>query len=182
MDKRKYFATDRRGAIGIVFAFIFPGHDHVHGVMVDVGMAIAARFELAYVTKVACTRLATARSNGMSTSDQLKAANAAVAAHLPDTQLGPRRGAGPAGRSDTSIVSATCWGCRTSGRNCTAALTRAFRSAGLGTGRQTTTVRAFRTARPCRRFSSRSLPAKAFSWRWSRPSTRRSSPTSSSGS
>jgi len=90
MDKRKYFATDRRGTIGIVFAFIFPGHDHVHGGMVDVGMAIAARFELAYVTKVACTRLATARSNGMSTSDQLKAANAAVAAHLPETLLNPQ--------------------------------------------------------------------------------------------
>ena len=80
MPQLRNFLSNCSGTIAIVFAFVFPVMVMFVGGMVDVGMAIAARSELAYVTKVACTRLATAASNGMSTSDQLRVANAAVAA------------------------------------------------------------------------------------------------------
>jgi Flp pilus assembly protein TadG len=87
MPQLRNFISNCSGSIAIVFAFVFPVMVMFVGGMIDVGMAIAARSELAYVTKVACTRLATAASNGMSTSDQLRVANATVAAHLPDTLL-----------------------------------------------------------------------------------------------
>jgi Flp pilus assembly protein TadG len=81
------FRKNVDGGMAILLAFAIPMLLAVAGGTLDFSMAVAARSDLAYVTKIACSRVATAGARGQVNADQIRLANATVNAHLPKTML-----------------------------------------------------------------------------------------------
>ncbi len=87
MQKIWSFTRNPDGSLAVVVALAFPVVLVAGGMAVDMGFAIAARSDLAYVSKLACSRYASRSPDDAANQSRLRYAESVIGAHLPKTLL-----------------------------------------------------------------------------------------------